>query len=132
VERHSVDTRPYWEALQQKQLVIQKCGECGKHRHYPQPMCPHCHSTAVEWKQVSGNGTVHSWTIVYQTGIPGFVEQVPYAFVTVDLPEGVRVAAPLRQVGPEDIRIGLPVTLVFETAQDGTVVLAYIAATGIS
>lgn len=129
MEKHSVDTRPYWEALQQKRLSIQQCGACGKRRHYPQPMCPHCHSTAVEWVPVSGRGTVHSWTITHQTVIPGFSEQVPYAFATIDLPEGVRIAAPLRKVAPEAIRIGLPVRLVYESAQDGTVLPAFVADT---
>lgn len=128
MEKYSIDSRPYWEALQQKRLVIQQCGECGAYRHYPQPMCAHCHSMAVEWREASGKGKVHSWTVTHQTAIPGFMEQVPYAFITVDLPEGVRMAAPLRQVAHATIRIGLPVQLVFEEAVDGLVLPAFVAA----
>lgn len=118
MDRHTIDTLPYWEALRQKRLVIQQCGGCGRHRHYPQPMCPHCHSMDVNWREIGGKGTVHSWTITHQTGIPGFADQTPYAFVTVDLPEGVRIAAPLRQASLDALRIGLPVRLDFEPAGD--------------
>lgn len=128
MEKYGIDTRPYWEALQQRKLVIQQCGACGACRHYPQPMCPHCQSTDIVWKEVSGKGKVHSWTVTHQTVIPEFSGQVPYAFVTVDLAEGVRMAAPLRQVAHESIRIGMPVRVSFEEAADGSIRPAFIAA----
>ncbi|MFZ6644504.1 Zn-ribbon domain-containing OB-fold protein [Undibacterium sp. TJN25] len=128
MDKYSIDTRPYWEALQQQKLVIQQCADCGICRHYPQPMCAHCHSTAVEWRTVAGSGAVHSWTITHQTAIPGFAGQVPYVFATVDLPEGVRMAAPLRQVPHAVLHIGLPVRLVFEKSADGSILPAFEAA----
>lgn len=127
MDRHSIETRPYWEALQEKRLVIQQCVQCGKFRHYPQPMCPACHSMEAGWHEIGGKGVVHSWTITHQTVIPGFAEQVPYVVATVDLPEGVRVAAPLRGVAHERLRIGLPVSLIFEKDGEGRWMPAFTA-----
>ena len=56
---------------------------------------------------------MHSWTIAHHPFHPAFKQHVPYTLVTVDLPEGVRVMAPYRGA-PSDLRIDLPVRLVFE------------------
>lgn len=128
MDNYQDDTRPYWDGLRQKELRVQQCGTCGRRRHYPQPMCPHCHSTEVTWHALGGEGTVHSWTITHQTGIPRFAQQVPYVVATVDMAEGVRVLAPLRGVAHEGLRIGLPVTLVFEAMEDGAMLPAFRAA----
>jgi uncharacterized OB-fold protein len=128
LEKYGIDTRPYWEALQQRRLVLQKCGGCGAWRHYPQPMCGQCQSIDVAWTEASGKGKVHSWTITHQTVIPEFSGQTPYVFATVDLAEGVRMAAPLRHVAHEAIRIGMPVQIHFEEAADGTIRPAFVPA----
>ncbi len=41
------DTQPYWDGLNEGKLLIQKCGSCGKLRHYPRPLCDACHSFEV-------------------------------------------------------------------------------------
>lgn len=109
----------YWEGLNERKLLLQKCHGCGKIRHYPQPMCPTCHSMEVEWVEASGQGTVHSWTITHHAFHPGFREDLPCILATVDLKEGVRLNAQLRGVEAGDLRIGLPVRLAFEMVKDG-------------
>jgi hypothetical protein len=102
----------YWAGAEQGQLVIQRCGDCGHLRHYPQSLCPACHSFAVEHVTASGHGTVHSWTVSHHPFAPELREDVPYTLVTVDMAEGVRVLG--RLAGDTPPRIGLPVTLGFE------------------
>lgn len=109
----------YWEGLNERRLLLQKCPQCGRIRHYPQPMCPSCHSMEIEWIDASGGGKVHSWTITHHAFHPGFREKLPYILATVDLNEGVRMNAELRGVQPERLRIGLPVRVAFETVKDG-------------
>lgn len=128
MDNFSIEAQPYWDGLQRQQLLIQQCTACGTYRHYPQPMCPHCRSTGLAWKVVAGTGTLHSWTITHQTGIPRFAEQVPYVVATVDLAEGVRVLAPLREVARETLRIGLPVRLMFERDAEGKNFPAFVLA----
>ena len=109
----------YWEGLNERKLLLQKCGSCGRIRHYPQPMCPACHSMEVEWVEASGRGVVHSWTITHHAFHPGLREDLPYTLATVDLEEGVRMNAQLRGARPKDLRIGLPVRVAFETVKEG-------------
>jgi uncharacterized protein len=113
------DTQPYWDGLNEGKLLIQKCGSCGKLRHYPRPLCDACHAFEVEWVEASGNGKVYSWTVTHHPFNIGFKRDLPYALATVDLAEGVRMQAQLRDIPAERIAIGLPVALRVERAKDG-------------
>lgn len=110
------DTKPFWDGLNQGKLLLQTCAECGKARHYPRPVCPHCYSMQHRWVPASCRGTVHSWTVAHHPFHPGFKPDLPYTLVTVDLEEGVRMNAQARGIEAKDLKIGLPVKIVFELA----------------
>ena len=38
------ESQPYWDGLRAHKLMLQHCAACGKVRHYPRPVCPHCPS----------------------------------------------------------------------------------------
>jgi uncharacterized OB-fold protein len=111
------DSKPYWEGLREGRLLIQKCGRCGKLRHYPRPVCDACFAMEVEWIEASGRGTVHSWTQTHHAFLPKFAADLPYVLVTVDLEEGVRMIARLRH-GSDTIEIGALVDCAFENYND--------------
>ncbi len=67
-----------------------------------------------EWVKASGKGTVFSYNIIYRTFTMGFAEDVPYINVLVDLEEGARYLANLREYKLEDVKIGMPVEVLFE------------------
>jgi uncharacterized OB-fold protein len=102
----------FWEGCKRHQLLIQRCQNCGTFRHYPHPMCPNCNSTDAEWAPVSGQGKVYSMTVVQHPTHPAFAD-VPYAVVIVELEEGMRMVGDVVDAKPEEIYIGMPVTVVF-------------------
>lgn len=108
------ESTPYWDGLKEGRLLLQKCGQCGKIRHYPRPLCDECFSFDVTWIEASGRGTVHSWTITHHAFNPGFKLELPLVLVTVDLEEGVRMQVPLRGAQDESIKLGMPVRVIFE------------------
>ena len=122
----SLDAQAYWdglngegaEALQGSRLLVQRCRACGKHRHYPRPLCPACHSFKVDWVPPSGIGQVHSWTVVHQSALPAYAERVPFTLLTVDLPEGVRLLGRLVD-DPAGLAVGRPVRVAVERGPDG-------------
>jgi uncharacterized OB-fold protein len=120
------ESKPYWDALNAGRLVLQACGNCGRVRHYPQPLCDACYSFEVRWIEASGKGKVHSWTVAHHAFNPGFKAELPYVLVTVDLDEGVRLQAPLRGLTDKDIRIGLPVRVTFERVKEGLTLPAFL------
>ncbi len=117
--------KPYWDALNEGRLVLQSCGSCGKVRHYPRPLCDACYSFDVRWIEAKGTGTVHSWTVTHHPFNPGFKAELPYVLVTVDLAEGVRMQAPLRNADASSLKPGLPVRLQIELARDGLALPAF-------
>jgi uncharacterized OB-fold protein len=105
---------PFWEAARRHELVVQRCRACGARRFPARELCSGCLSREADWEPVSGRGTVFSVAVVHHALHPGFAAEVPYAVVVVELEEGPRMISNLLGVAPGDIRIGLPVEVVFE------------------
>ncbi|HRD76918.1 MAG TPA: Zn-ribbon domain-containing OB-fold protein [Hyphomicrobiaceae bacterium] len=114
IPQPSQESKPFWDGLLAGKLLLQTCGSCGKVRHYPRPICPSCYSFEVRWSEAKGRGLVHSWTVTHHPFHPGFKGEVPFTLVTVDLPEGVRMQAPLRGAEAASLKLGAPVRLVIE------------------
>jgi len=114
------DNQLYWDAARQGRLVAQRCGECGRARHPPRPMCPHCHSLQFDVIDLAGDGVVYSYAILHHPQNPAF--EYPIVAALVDLAEGVRVMSNLVEIDPSDVAIGIPVTVDFRpTRDDGAV-----------
>ncbi len=111
-------TRPFWEAARRHELVLQRCKECGNYRYPPGENCPECLSDDLEWARVSGRGTVFTWTVFHRVYHPGFVNEVPYAVVAIELEEGPRMTSNLVDCKLEDIKIVMPVEVFYEDASD--------------
>ncbi len=108
------ESRPFWEALKRHELRLQSCRACGHCYFYPRSNCPRCLSGDVEWRHMSGRGTLHTFTIVHR-GLKGFPLQPTYVLAVVELAEGPRMMTNL--VGcphdPAKIRIGAAVEIVY-------------------
>ena len=79
------------ERLKDGTLVVQKCGACSRLNMYPRYACPFCQSEDLGWEQVSGNGTLHSFTVLRMGAPEGFEGDLPYALAVVKLDEGVQL-----------------------------------------
>jgi len=112
------EMRPFFEGAKRHELRAQRCTACGTHRFPARAICSECLSTQVEWVPVSGRGEVFSFNVMHQVYHPGFAAEVPYAVVLVKLAEGPKIVSNLVGVAPHDIRIGMPVQVVFEDVSD--------------
>ena len=116
VQQSNALSRAYWEGAAEGRLLLQCCKACGKLRHYPRLLCDACYSDAVESKQASGGGRIHSWTVAHHPFHPAFVDELPYTLVTVDLDEGPRALGRWRGDTPT---IGQQVQGRFEAREGG-------------
>jgi uncharacterized OB-fold protein len=105
---------PYFAAAREGRLVVQRCAECALMRFPARELCSGCLSTASTWIQVSGRGEIYSFNVMHQLYHPAFAAEVPYAVVVVKLAEGLKMTSSVVDCPPHDIRIGMPVTVVFE------------------
>ncbi|HYL52008.1 MAG TPA: OB-fold domain-containing protein [Acidimicrobiia bacterium] len=115
--RPTDDSAVYWDAVARHKLVAQCCGVCGKLRHPPRPMCPHCRSLEWHVQRLAGTGSLYSYAVLHHPRSPLFA--YPLLAALVDLDEGVRIVTNLVGVEPADIRVGMRLTVDFEPTSDG-------------
>jgi uncharacterized OB-fold protein len=108
------ENRPWWEALKRHELYIQKCEECSTLRYYPRAQCTNCLSSATEWIRCSGKGTIWTYTVANQNQGAGFRDSLPYVMAWVDLAEGLKMMTNIIDCPPEQVKIGMPVEVVYE------------------
>ncbi|OBH17618.1 Zn-ribbon domain-containing OB-fold protein [Mycobacterium sp. E3247] len=106
------DTEFFWNGLRDNTLLIQRCGGCGRLRHPPRPMCPHCRSLDWDTVESSGRGTVYSYVMPHEPKFPFF--EYPYVVALVELEEGVRLVSNLTGIDPADVRTGMPVEVYYQ------------------
>jgi uncharacterized OB-fold protein len=114
------DNHWFWDAAREGKIVAQRCSGCQRLRHPPRPMCPSCHSLQFEITDLSGRGSVYSYSILHHPQNPAF--EYPVIAVLIELEEGVRILSNLVGVEPEEVRIGMTVSVDFRpTLRDGVV-----------
>jgi len=111
-------TRPFWEACAEGRLVVPRCDDCGELIWYPRLFCPSCASTSVTWTDMSGRGTVYSFSIT-RKGAGPFRDVAPYVLAYVELDEGPIMLTNVVGCDPDAVEIGMVVEVVFEPAGEG-------------
>ncbi|MGE0820817.1 MAG: Zn-ribbon domain-containing OB-fold protein [Candidatus Binatia bacterium] len=126
--RPRVHDRTFWNYCQQRELRFQRCAACQVFRHPPAPVCPHCRSFESDWIRAPESGVVFSFTLVHHPAHPAVAPIVPYNVVVVDFPEcgHARLVSNVIDAKPEEIRIGMLVSLVWETAGNGMLVPRFV------
>jgi uncharacterized OB-fold protein len=112
------DGAPYWEGCREGQLRVQRCTACAHLRWPPSVLCPECLAEAGDWMALSGRGAVYSFIIVHRPQHPAFFDDVPYNVAIVELEEGIRLHTNIIDCPNEDLRIGMPVEVVFAKVSD--------------
>ncbi len=108
------ETKPFWDGTKKHELLIQRCVDCGTFQFYPRSKCIHCMSDNTEWVRASGKAKVYSFTIAYRPARPAFVNDVPYNIAIIELEEGVRMTSNIVECKNEDIKVDMPVEVMFE------------------
>jgi uncharacterized protein len=101
-------SREYWSALAEGRLLIQECRDCGHYQFYPRALCEHCGGQPA-WREVSGRGTIYTFTVIRQNGVPAFRKDIPYVVAMIQLEEGVRLMGNVTGCPVDQIRVGMQV-----------------------
>src|SRR5215472_1140828 len=98
---------PFWEATRQKRLVIQYCKTAKKYQHFPRPVSIFTgRRRDIEWREVSGKGTVFSFTIAHRG---------PLAFQGIE-PNAI---ADVVHCTAEELKIGMKVKPYWHPLENG-------------
>jgi uncharacterized OB-fold protein len=111
-------SKPFFDATRRGELLLQRCGACGRWTWPVKARCIDCLADELRWEPASGFGTLYSFTLVHQRVHPGFADEMPYNLALVDLDEGVRVHTSVVGVTNEELRIGMRLAVVFVPASE--------------
>lgn len=115
--------RTFWDFCRERRLRFQACKACGRVRHPPMPYCPSCRSRDETWVEAGDDAALFTYTIVHHANHPALEHAVPYNVAVVVFPslQFVRLVSNIVDCGNEDLRIGMPLTLVWEEPKPGAV-----------
>jgi uncharacterized OB-fold protein len=106
------ESRPYWEACNRGELLVQRCDNCGEVNWFPRGLCRACSSDRLRWDRSAGSGRVYSFTVVYRPPFSGL--PVPYVVALVDVDGGPRMMTHIVGCAPEEVTVGMAVSVRFD------------------
>ncbi|WP_166459348.1 Zn-ribbon domain-containing OB-fold protein [Amycolatopsis pithecellobii] len=98
----------FQDGLAERKLELPRCTDCGTLIWYPRARCPHCMSENLAWEQLSGTGTVYSYT-VNRRGQGEYAGKDPFVIAYIELAEGPRVLSHVDIDDPGALRVGTTV-----------------------
>ncbi|MFV0277430.1 MAG: Zn-ribbon domain-containing OB-fold protein [Parahaliea sp.] len=116
------------------QLLGSRCRNCGELAFPSQPDCRNCCGRDTEIVELGDRGTLWTWTVQsFMPKQPYHSDETqetfrPYGVGYVEMPGGIRIEARLRENRPEELSIGMDMTLCIEPLrrdEDGTEVMAF-------
>ncbi len=120
-------SQPFWDAAQERRLVVQRCAECGYYNHPPRPACDRCSAQRLAFAPVSGRATIYTFAVMHQPSVAGFEGEVPYINLVVELEEQpmLFMVSNLPHAELDKIRIGGPAEVWFEERSPGLVLAQF-------
>ena len=115
-------TGPFWAAANEERLVIQNCKACDRLQHPPARHCQQCGAeTDLEWKQMSGRGTIYNYGVVHDCPIRLLQDDQPFnvAVVMLDDDPGIQMYAHLPGTPVDEVPVRAAVEVVFEATANG-------------
>ena len=119
--------RLWRERIYHYRLVGTMCKKCGKKYFPPKVVCPFCGNRELEKVKLPERGKVITYTVLHV--VPrGFRENAPLIIAIIELEDGTKVLAPLTDVKPEEVSVGMHVeaTLrrIFDESEEGLIAYA--------
>lgn len=110
--------RHFWQGGQVGELRFPRCQGCGTWIHPISPVCPQCLGKDLAVEAVSGRATVLTFTLNHQQWLPSADHPYAIAIVGLEEQEGLRLITNVVNCPAEEVRIGMPVRVVFEEYED--------------
>ena len=103
-------------------LVIRRCTHCSTWNAPAAFLCWSCVGEDLDWAEVSGRATLHTFGIVHQISHPGFRDEVPYNVAVVELAEGPRMNSHIIECANEDLVVGMKLEVRFVPLPNGVTI----------
>lgn len=118
-------SEPFWQGVNSGKLLVQRCTECKRFHYPPKETCHACGSDALSYEEVSGKGTVESFTLVSSGARhPFFRALSPYFIgrVELDEQEGLYMYTNFPGATENDLATGARVEVEFERIDEDSAI----------
>ena len=112
----SKDTKFFWDGVKAHELRIQKRPD-GSLQHPPVPAIWQDKEVPTDYVVAGGKGTVFSFVVHHAPKVPG--RTLPFVIALVQLEEGVRMLTNVVGCAPDEVHLGMAVTVTWEPLSDG-------------
>jgi hypothetical protein len=113
--------------LRDGSIMASRCNKCGYESFPPRADCPKCLSGEFTFFEISGLGTIQTFTRI-EAAPAGFEDVTPFTLGVVDLKETGRLLAWFGETIPEDeIAIGMEVQVVPRMFEDTEEIKLYLS-----
>lgn len=112
-------SKPFWDAINEKRLVVQHCTACDAKQYPPRPRCNACGADKLDWSETSGRGHVLGNMVVYDGRFARMHPDQPYnvAVITLDDDPGINFYSNMPGVAAGEVPVGAAVEVIFEELQ---------------
>lgn len=110
-------SKPYWESVNNEQLIIQYCTDCQKLQYPIRSSCYYCGDTkSLDWKEVEGKGEIVAAITIEDGRLNRRMPDQPYNLAVISLNEDptINFYSNLPGIEPYHAPIGQKVHVVFE------------------
>lgn len=117
-------SKPFWDAVQERRLIVQHCKSCDTLQYPPKPRCQDCNSEDLDWKDASGKGHILTWGVLQDSHLPVRAADQPLnlAVVTLDEDPKINFYSNLPGTPPFQVEVGAAVEVTYVDAPDGSLI----------
>jgi len=110
-------SKPFWDACNERRLIVQNCTACDRMQYPPQAMCAGCRSADhLAWREVSGRGHINGYCVMYDSRVGPLQADQPFNIAVIELEEdpAIKFLSSLPGVALDDVPVGAAVEVLFE------------------
>ncbi len=117
-------SKPFWDAVNERKLVVQQCRACNALQYPPRPRCQDCGGESLGWKKTSGRGHILEFVVLQDSHIPYRAPDQPFnlAVVTLDEEPRINFFANMLGIAPFEVPVGAAVEVIFEEVAPGQLI----------
>ncbi len=115
-------SKPFWDACNERRLVVQNCTACTRKQFPPARNCAKCgKADNLEWLEVEGKGHILSYFVIHDSRMKAIQAMQPLnlAVVTLDEDPEINFYGNLPGTPVDQVPMGAAVELVFEEVAPG-------------
>lgn len=118
-------SKPFWDACNERRLIVQNCARCHRLQYPPQAACAGCGSADhLEWREVSGRGRINGYCVMYDSRIVPLQADQPFNIAVIELEEdpAIKFLSSLPGTPVEEVPVGAQVVVDFQEVGPGQLI----------